>query len=774
MSVEKHDGLVESTSAGLKQTETLVRIGTLCLIYVMAFSARMFSVIRYESIIHEFDPWFNYRSARVLVEDGTYAFWNWFDHRSWYPLGRVVGGTVYPGIMYTAGVIFHVLHALGFPHVHIREVCVLTAPIFSGLTAIAAYLLAKEAYNSSAGLFAAVLISIVPGYMARSAAGSFDNEGVAITALVTAFFTFMRAVSTGSILSMLVSSLAYMYMVSTWGGYIFVINIIPIYVLVMLALGRYSNRLYVAYSGFYVLGTLLAMQIRFVGFNAVQSKETLGAFGVFGILNLYVFLRWVRSFAPPHVLKQLLAVLITSFVAVAVLFLAWGSATGFFGPWEGRFYTILDPTYAKKYIPIIASVSEHQPTAWGSYFMDLNLLLFFVPVGLYYVLKNLTDANILLLVYSTFAAYFSGVMSRLMLVLAPAAALLSAIGLSSLVSRAVAALKASSSSSPSKRAAPSAAEKSSATSSNATDSLASDVTSAASEQKATTGLRSRRKDKKSNSAFPSSSPKVSAASASRDSASSSSTGSGFVLTRPAAVVVLLIVGTVLVRYVRHCLSMANYNYSNPSVVLKLNDGTYWDDFREAYYWINQNTEEDAKILSWWDYGYQIAGMANRTTIVDNNTWNNSHIATVGRALNSPERKASLICRKLDADYVLILFGGNSGYTGDDIAKFLWPVRISGSVDPTVQERDFYSRDGQYTIDENRAGAAFKQSLMYRLAYHRFNEVNNAGDGTSWDYARRERAPAKPIKLKYFEEAFTSSHWIVRIYRVKQPAPRGWV
>ena len=30
-----------------------------------------------------------------------------------------------------------------------------------------------------------------------------------------------------------------------------------------------------------------------------------------------------------------------------------------------------------------------------------------------------------------------------------------------------------------------------------------------------------------------------------------------------------------------------------------------------------------------------------------------------------------------------------------------------------------------------------------------------------------------IKLKHFEEAFTSENWIVRIYRVKQPSARGW-
>jgi len=53
-----------------------------------------------------------------------------------------------------------------------------------------------------------------------------------------------------------------------------------------------------------------------------------------------------------------------------------------------------------------------------------------------------------------------------------------------------------------------------------------------------------------------------------------------------------------------------------------------DDFREAYYWLRMNTAEDETVMSWWDYGYQIAGFANRTTLVDNNTWNNSHIAIV--------------------------------------------------------------------------------------------------------------------------------------------------
>lgn len=37
---------------------------------------------------------FNYRSTHHLTTNGFYEFLNWFDERAWYPLGRIVGGTV--------------------------------------------------------------------------------------------------------------------------------------------------------------------------------------------------------------------------------------------------------------------------------------------------------------------------------------------------------------------------------------------------------------------------------------------------------------------------------------------------------------------------------------------------------------------------------------------------------------------------------------------------------------------------------------------------------
>ena len=127
-------------------------------------------------------------------------------------------------------------------------------------------------------------------------------------------------------------------------------------------------------------------------------------------------------------------------------------------------------------------------------------------------------------------------------------------------------------------------------------------------------------------------------------------------------------------------------------------------------------------MSWWDYGYQIAGMANRTTLVDNNTWNNSHIALVGKAMSSNETAAYEIMRSLNVDYVLVIFGGVIGYSGDDINKFLWMVRIAEGEHPKdIKESDYFTPQGEFRVD--RGGSPILLNcLMYKLCYYRFGEL----------------------------------------------------
>ena len=89
---------------------------------------------------------------------------------------------------------------------------------------------------------------------------------------------------------------------------------------------------------------------------------------------------------------------------------------------------------------------------------------------------------------------------------------------------------------------------------------------------------------------------------------------------------------------------------------------------------------------------------------------------------SPEEKAYPILRKHDVEYVLVIFGSLLGYSGDDINKFLWMVRIAQGIWPDeIQERNYFTPQGQYKVD-HEAPKAMKESVMYKTSYYRWVDV----------------------------------------------------
>lgn len=68
-------------------------------------------------------------------------------------------------------------------------------------------------------------------------------------------------------------------MVSAWGGYVFIINLIPLHVFVLILMNRFSSRIYVAYNTFFIVGLVCSMQIPFVGFQPMQTSEHMAAVG---------------------------------------------------------------------------------------------------------------------------------------------------------------------------------------------------------------------------------------------------------------------------------------------------------------------------------------------------------------------------------------------------------------------------------------------------------------------------------------------------------------
>ncbi|ROL52237.1 Dolichyl-diphosphooligosaccharide--protein glycosyltransferase subunit STT3B [Anabarilius grahami] len=643
---------------------------------------------------------FNYRSTHHLSTNGFYEFLNWFDERAWYPLGRIVGGTVYPGLMMTAGLIHYILNLVHLT-VHIRDVCVFLAPVFSGLTAISTFLLTRELWSHAAGLLSACFMAVVPGYISRSVAGSFDNEAVAIFALQFTYFLWVKAIKSGSVFWSVGCCFSYFYMVSAWGGYVFIINLIPLHVFVLLLMRRFSKRVYIAYSTFYVIGLILSMQIPFVGFQPIRTSEHMAAAGVFVLVQLYSFLQYLRERLTRQERQTLFSVAVCAAVLLLFVCVVYLSCIGWIAPWSGRFYSLWDTGYAKVHIPIIASVSEHQPTTWVSFFFDLHVLVCTFPAGLWFCIRNISDERVFVVLYAVSAVYFAGVMVRLMLTLTPVVCVLSAVAFSSVFER-----------------------------------YLSDDPPAEDDRRNSGSLYEKLVCEE---------------------------GLGSNIKSLVSVLLLLL----LLMFTVHCTWVTSNAYSSPSVVL----ASYNHD-GEAYYWLRLNTGQHARIMSWWDYGYQIAGMANRTTLVDNNTWNNSHIALVGKAMASNESVAYDIMRLLDVDYVLIVFGGVIGYTGDDINKFLWMVRIAEGEHPRdVRESDFFSPQGEFRVDK-AASPALLDCLMYKMSYYRFGEMQlDFRTPPGFDRTRNAEIGNKDVRLKHLEEAFSSEHWLVRIYRVKDPENR---
>jgi dolichyl-diphosphooligosaccharide--protein glycosyltransferase len=86
---------------------------------------------------------------------------------------------------------------------------------------------------------------------------------------------------------------------------------------------------------------------------------------------------------------------------------------------------------------------------------------------------------------------------------------------------------------------------------------------------------------------------------------------------------------------------------------------------------------------------------------------------------SSEEKAYPILRAHDVDYVLVIFGSLIGYSGDDINKFLWMIRIAQGVWPDeIKESNYFTPRGEYKVDQS-APLAMRESLLYKMSFYRW-------------------------------------------------------
>ena len=126
-------------------------------------------------------------------------------------------------------------------------------------------------------------------------------------------------------------------------------------------------------------------------------------------------------------------------------------------------------------------------------------------------------------------------------------------------------------------------------------------------------------------------------------------------------------------------------------------------------------------------------------------------------MSSNETEAYKIMRELDVNYVLVIFGGLIGYSGDDINKFLWMVRIAEGEHPKdIRESDYFTEQGEFRVDAG-GSQTLLNCLMYKLSYYRFGEIQ-----VSHQKSFIETIGGIGFNYIYFLNSLTSEHVTPRL------------
>jgi dolichyl-diphosphooligosaccharide--protein glycosyltransferase len=505
-------------------------------------------------------------------------------------------------------------------------------------------------------------------------------------------------------------------MVSTWGGYVFVTNLIAFHAASMVLLKPFDFSLYRAYSLWYIVGSLGAIQIPVVGWAPFRSMEQLLPFSVFLAFQVLQLVsmqgrRQGLTFADNSLRTTAVKALsVLGFVLLGLISIGW------FGPLPVRVRSLFIQ-HTRTGNPLVDSVAEHQATSASAYWSHLHYAVWAAPVGLVMAFfPPRFAAKWFVVIFGLIAYYFANKMNRLIILMGPISSVLSGLALANMLEWSFDQVMALS------------------------DGFATaDGTAAAAAGAA--GVEDEKKKKPAGRKDP--------------VAEFMDPFVKFYRSSPGR---LLRVGLslVLIYYIIVLGSefwvRSHYfaeQMSQPQLMFKTRarDGggsTIISDYYDSYRWIKENTPVDARILSWWDYGYQIAGISNRTTLADGNTWNLEHIALIGRILVSSEEKAHNLAKHL-ADYVLVWAGGGS----DDLAKSPHMARISSSVFDICGRHDPLCKSFGFTSDGKggrQPTPLMEKSLLYKLHSSKLT-------------------PGVTVNSNLFEEVHRSKHGLVRIYKI---------
>jgi len=405
-----------------------IEIAVIAIVAVVAALIRILP-LQYGAYLTAFDPLFQFRATEYVVENGYAAWWTWHDDMSWYPMGRNVANSAYPGVPFTAAFIYGIAKVF-ISNLTVHDVALYYPVLMAVLTVIAMYFLGKDIAGSPAGIFAAIFMAITPAYIRRTSLGFFDTENIGIFAIVLTSLFFLRANDDRNnierrIIYSVLSGLSLGLIYASWGAAKYMTGLLMLYMLLIVASEKYDTKHLISYSFSIGLGFLVVALTPRLGPNTLLGMDSLAAFGLVVVLLGYEFVR-------DKIDVSVVSVGAIGIVIVAVLTVYILPAVGIQLPLGNKFIQVLNPfTSSSSYL--YDSVAENHVTAWTSLFNDYGLVLALGVFGSYYSVKELDEKNLYALVFFTTGLYFAGVMSRLTQILAAPACLMGAYGVINMV-----------------------------------------------------------------------------------------------------------------------------------------------------------------------------------------------------------------------------------------------------------------------------------------------------------------------------------------------------
>ena len=683
--------------------DAILTFSALLLIVFIAFTIRVLP-LRWEiptGALHlsEFDPYYQYSLTKYMTDNGLISpYWptKWVDTQRWFPDG-INMGVSYPSLPFTAAILYDAARILGFDF-DLMGFCSLIPAFMGTIAVLIVYLLGKDIGGKPVGLLSALFLALNPSYIQRTSLGFFDTEVVGVVALLAFSFLFLRAIEEDRpIASMVKYSLgaaaALAYFVLGWGAAYYLIGLSVLFVFVLLLLKRYSRRLFLAYSLTFGIGLLVAISTNTeVTSSYLTSAAVLPVVGVFVLLCLAEIARNLTSAREKFgFVVVFLAILIGGFVALASL--------GFMGSIAGKFVTVLNPFF-RAANPLVESVAEHRISAWGSIYYDLGVGILFFAVGLFFAARNLTTKNVFLLLFGLTSVYFAASMVRLLILLAPAFAVLASMGIVGISKPFVALLRE-----PPKI-----------------------------NVKRKFGLEHVGKEFSGVAIF------LIFIVLMTNLAISPQSGGVPKVFRQAYSPVTITAGSLSI--------IPNQPVSE------------WLDMVEH---LNNFRNHNIVVCSWWDYGYWLSIMGNVTTLADNATINSTQIENIGFSFMANETYSLNMLKKYNVQYILVFVtidanGAWIDWAGGDNGKWTWMAKISGNAQDRLVRDGFIDQAsswqnettfGNFTNNQWTWNNVGTNTTVYELmSYGRYR----------WSQVNGVQLPSSDPNYaipKYFKEEFFS-------------------